>query len=92
MAEETIKKMRGRHKKEIESFQKSCPHPKSQWLLEAWAPGHLTGSKVRCCVRCESILERSLFAPDSTLSMVTTQEVEKALNSASTTTPGAKVE
>lgn len=42
--------------KEIEELRKNCIHPTSTICEEQWAPGHLTGKKVKVCNICEKVI------------------------------------
>ena len=54
---EDIEQMRKRHKQEIASLEKDCPHTElSKWLDFAWAPGHFSG-RVKVCERCVNSIQ-----------------------------------
>lgn len=53
----TAKELRAECKKEIKALQKVCKHPTSVWCEESWAPGHLTGRRLKICNACEKVLE-----------------------------------
>ena len=55
--EKTIKEVRKRHEKEIETFRDNCPHEViSDWMQYHWAPGHYSHD-VKICDRCEKTME-----------------------------------
>ena len=56
--EQTVAEMRKRHEREIEEFQVKCNHPKSTWMLQAWAIAHFTGYEARVCGICEKVFEK----------------------------------
>ncbi len=55
--DKTIEQIRERHKKEIDAFMSTCPHPEiSGWTPYMWAPGHIS-HYVKTCNRCEKVIE-----------------------------------
>jgi len=59
---ETIKEMRERHEREIESLQENCPHPldqRSDWMEMCWAVAHSSGYFVKECNLCGKVMEKS---------------------------------
>ena len=57
MNDNTMTEVRERHKKEIEDFQRDCPHTEiSDWMPSMWAPEHY-GLDVKICNRCYKVME-----------------------------------
>lgn len=52
------KEIRERCEEDIKKLQESCQHPTSTWILECWAPGHITGQSLLMCDICEKVLDR----------------------------------
>ena len=53
----TAKLIRKKCQDDILALQKVCNHPDMLWVEECWAPGHLTGRRLKICTICEATLE-----------------------------------
>ena len=51
-------KLREEYEKKLKALQETCPHPKTEWMRQMWAPGHMSPGEVLVCLRCEKILDR----------------------------------
>ena len=45
--------------KKVIQLQENCKHEKTTWCEQCWAPGHLSGYKVKICDICNKRLEES---------------------------------
>jgi len=60
----TANEIRERCEKEIAELQQVCKHPKKQWMMYAWAPGHYNGEICLVCLVCSKELERKNLPDD----------------------------
>lgn len=55
----TAQELYEKYQADLVELRRLCPHyTATDWLEEQWAPGHLTGSKVRVCERCGFVVDR----------------------------------
>ena len=56
----TYKKLEKAFEKEVKELQKNCPHKKTKWFDNMYAPGHFNGT-VLVCLRCNKRLKHYTF-------------------------------
>ncbi len=77
---ETTRRMQQRHETEVEALQADCPHlRKSRWMDVMWAPGHMTGERIRECLRCGAILDQRPSSPPKPAHPLTEREMDKLM-------------
>lgn len=55
----TAQQLKDKYESDLKQLQQDCKHGDiSDWMSEAWAPGHLTGACVKCCNVCWKTIER----------------------------------
>ena len=54
----TAEQLRNQFESDLKNLQDHCPHDKSEWMLDSWAPGHFHG-EVKVCLNCEKVMERN---------------------------------
>ena len=53
----SAKELKEKYEVDLNAAQKKCKHKKTFWAEEAWAPGHMTGRRLKICEFCHKVVD-----------------------------------
>jgi len=54
----TYTQIKREFEEKVKVLQRNCPHKKSNWYEHMWAPGHMSGHRMKICKQCNKELEQ----------------------------------